>query len=279
MSNLIRYPGLATREPSPAIFGDRLARCLANPGKGIAFFDDFTDLKQLASGNTGQYASYQDTGVTIKGSPVVSIANGQAGVLEVAGNDATNDEGSIIVGGNAGAAFKITDDSGEARPVMFEARVKKASVDNTGTGFLLGLIEEGMAVADAMVDNTLEIASKDFVGWQCLAADGDAAAAIYRKAGQAKATVAASSAALVADTWIKLGFVYDPSFPTDKRIKFFVNGVEIPYYVTGANIAGATFPDGEELTLIFATKNALTNTESKLYLDWWAACMPLFQDD
>ena len=39
-------------------------------------------------------------------------------------------------------------------------------------------------------------------------------------------------------------------------------------YVTGTNIAADTFPDGEELALLLATKVGAA-AESKFQMDWW----------
>ena len=39
--------------------------------------------------------------------------------------------------------------------------------------------------------------------------------------------------------------------------------------VTAANIAAATFPDGEELTMIALDKNDVGTTSQTLTMDWW----------
>jgi hypothetical protein len=73
----------------------------------------------------------------------------------------------------------------------------------------------------------------------------------------------------VADTFVKLGFLYDPSAPPAKRIKVFVSNVEQSTYVTAANIAAATFPDGEELGFLFGMKMG-SAVLAEAAIDWWA---------
>lgn len=271
MANMTRYAGQAAKRFSPALWGNLFAQLSLDPNLGVLWYDDFVNHPaHISAQSIGNYATYIDTGVTLKQNAIVTLANEESGVLEVAGNDAANDEGHIATGGNSGAFCKISDESGEARGVYFEARIKKASIADATSGFFIGLTEEGLAAADSLVDTTLEVASKDMIGFQQLAADGELVHAIYRKAGQTKQTVVTNAATLVADTWVQLGFRYQPWAPTEKRIAFFVNGVEQSSYVTGTNIAAATFPDGEELAMSFLTKCA-AGAESKLHMDWWAA--------
>jgi len=75
-------------------------------------------------------------------------------------------------------------------------------------------------------------------------------------------------ATLVADTFIKLGFVYDPAAEPTKRIKVYVDGVEQSTYVTATDIATATFPDGEEMAPM-AYVSAASASDGILTMDWW----------
>ena len=232
-------------------------------GGGRFFFDDFMNHPAHISAQTiGNYASYISTGVTLK-----QAAGEATGAIEVAGNDADNDEGSIISGGGAGGMVAL-DATGAGR-VAFECRFKKASIANNALGFFVGLSEEGSQGDNAMADNTGVIADKDFIGFHVLADDGDSLDFTWRKSGET-VQVHADIATMAADTYMKMGFLYDPAHPADKRIKIFVdNGVEESVYVTQTNLDAATFPDDEELSLLLATKVG-TAAESKLQMDWWA---------
>lgn len=73
----------------------------------------------------------------------------------------------------------------------------------------------------------------------------------------------------VADTFLKLGFIYDPTAPATKRIKVYVDNVEEGTYVTSTNIEAATFPDAEALTFRAGFKNT-TAVAGELAIDLWA---------
>jgi len=220
---------------------------------GILYQDDFLNTPQMITAqNVAKYASYIDTGVTIKQS-----ASETNGAVVIAGNDADNDEGSITTGGNVGTMVVISDTAADAKQLWFEATIKVESIANNNTAFFVGLSEEGLAAADTMVDDTAVMADKDFIGFHTLTADGDALLFSYRKNGAAQVDIAldTASAVLVADTYVKVGFMYDPAAKDAKKIKIFVDGVEQQLGVTATQIATATFPDAEELAMLLATKN------------------------
>ena len=232
---------------------------------GRFFFDDFLNHPAHISTQTiGNYASYIDTGVTLK-----QAAGEVTGAIEIAGNDADNDEGSIITGGGAGGMVAI-DASGTGR-VAFECRFKKASIGDNGLSFFVGLSEEGSQAANALTDDSGVIADKDFIGFSVLQDNGEELDFTWKKAGQT-VQVHANIASMVADTYMKMGFLYDPgNHPNDKKIKIFVdNGEEEAVYVTQTQLDAATFPDGEELCLFLATKVGTGSAEVKSQLDWWA---------
>ena len=177
-------------------------------GGGRFFFDDFMNHPAHISAQTiGNYASYIDTGVTLKQS-----ATEATGAIEVAGNDADNDEGSIISGGGAGGMVAI-DATGAGR-IAFECRFKKASIANNALGFFVGLSEEGSQAANALVDNTGVVADKDFIGFSNLADDGDSLDFTWKTNGQT-VQVHVDIATMAADTYMKMGFLYDPAHPAD----------------------------------------------------------------
>tara|TARA_R110000824_G_scaffold54030_12_gene149168 strand:- start:453 stop:1145 length:693 start_codon:yes stop_codon:yes gene_type:complete len=219
----------------------------------------------ISAQTIGNYGSYIDTGVTLKQSATEST-----GAIEVAGNNADNDEGSIISGGGAGGMVKI--DASGAQRIAFECRFKKADVDDNGLSFFVGLSEEGSQVTTALAEDSGVLNDKDFIGFHVLADDGDSLDFTWRKSGAA-VQVHADIATMAADTYMKMGFLYDPvSHPNDKKIKIFIdNGVEESVYVTQTQLDAATFPDDEELCLFMATKMVSTTTTARLaQMDWWA---------
>lgn len=258
---------MTTRERSPNIWFDCPYEQIRNGElPGVAFGDDFTNFSQHVSDqDTQQYSSYIDTGVTIKALPV------EYGVIEVAGNDADNDEGSITTGGNTGTIFKLSDAaSSRTGPLWFECRIKKASVSDNAAAFFIGLAEEGLAGADTLVNDTgVFKTTADCIGFRVLQDNGEEIDFTWQKASQTNQELA-NIDTMVADTYVKLGFKYDPKQPTASRLRVYINNIEYTTAVTGAQMQAATFPEGEELALLFATKVG-TAAESKLQLDWWYA--------
>jgi hypothetical protein len=110
---------------------------------------------------------------------------------------------------------------------------------------------------------------KDFIGFHV---DEDTPTAIDFKYNKASAggvtTVLAAAGTLAADTWVKLGFVVDMLESNHlRRVKAYVDGVELGTYVTNAAYeTAAAFPTGEELHAIFGGKN--NNAAKTNRIDW-----------
>lgn len=239
------------------------------------YFDDFPKFPTMASATEEDgHITYQDTGVTIKPCADTDNSEGEFGIVEIAGNDADNDEGHLELGGAVGGLVRIDDTVGERCIVAFECRMKRTTVTDNHTAFAFGLGEPGFAAADALVDDTaaLVAAGKDFVGFQTLTASNEEIDTVYMIASGSTVQVKDNAGTAVADTWIKLGGVYDPRAPADQKMKYFIDGVELGDHPTDAVIAaGTAFPTDEELTLILLTKNGDAGTTEHLtYLDWWA---------
>jgi hypothetical protein len=255
------------RYPSPAIWSScPIEELQADPGKGLYFHDDFENFSQHVSDqDTQKYASYIDTGVTIK-----QLAGVENGVIEIAGNDADNDEG--VLSGH-GPMVNIQDAKANKK-LWFEARVKKASIANNALAMFIGLAFDsngGVPISKtlALTDDDGSLGAFAFLGFHVDQADGDAMDFVYKAHGQTAVVVIAGVHVPVADTYVKLGFVYDPAADAAKRIAVFVDNVEQTTYVTETNIATATFPDNEHLSLCWVTKVGTGSAEVKAQMDWW----------
>jgi hypothetical protein len=240
------------------------------------FFDDFANLGVMASTATqGGYYTYQSTHVTIQQCAAADNSEFEFGVLEIAANDADNDQGHIELGSGAAGLVSISATAGERAVVAFEARIKRTTVTDDHTAFAFGIGEPAFAANAALVNDTAAMvaAGKDFVGFQTLCASNDEIDTIYMIAGTGTAVQVKDNAATsVADTWMKLGCVYDPYGKKNKKLTFFVDGVALEDSVTDAIIVAATaFPTGEEMTLVLLTKNGdVATTAHLVYMDWWA---------
>ena len=262
---------------SPNIWGDCPIEAIKNGTViGRFFQDDFTGpcpntdagLYEGAGESCGLgYLFYGDTGVTMKAQAAV-----EEGVLEIAGNDADNDEGVISTGS---PSFIVSSTAADAKKLWFEARVKKASVTDEGSGMFIGLgwdHGDGVSVAKTvcLTDDEAELGAFSFLGFLCDLSNADSWDFVYKAENQTAVTKIAGIDVAVADTFVKLGFKYDPDWPSTQRIAAYVNNVENSTYVTATNIATATVPDAEPMAMVWAGKVG-TAAESKMQMDWWRA--------
>lgn len=263
--------------PSPQIWsGAPVLESIGNPGVGIYHHDDFVNCDALAGAGTdqsgvwvsnGAYFAFIDgsTGAT-KGF-VRGATNVFGGAVEIAAEITDNLAAVLTQSDNTGNAWLISDTSGSDHKMWFESRIKVSSIANSQAGFFLGLTQEGLGSTTGVITDAGAIADIDCLGFHRLEGDGDMLDIVYGKNGGTQTTVLADAVTLVADTFIKVGWIYDPLASSDKRIRFFYNGKEITTYVTSTNIASANFPDGEELVFTAAVKQAST-TAHTLTIDW-----------
>jgi hypothetical protein len=270
--------GAIGRGLSPAIwqaYGFLGARAL-DPSYCGFFFDDFAGLPKMATATAqGPYYTYQGDSSTIQGCASADNSEGEFGVLEIAGNGTDNAEASIELGAGVHGLVRIDPTAGERAVVAWEARIKRTTVTDDHLAFAFGIGEPAFCADNALVDNTgaMVAAGKDFIGFQTLCASNEEIDTIYTIGSTATVNqVKDNAGTAVADTWIKLGCVYDPRAEANHKLKFFIDGVELGDSVTDAIIAaGTAFPTDEEMTLVLLTKNGDgTPAVHPLYMDWWA---------
>lgn len=249
-------------------------------GAGYLAFDDFLNISLTGgvavssnisyyTSTFGQYKSYEDsTGVLGQ-----SLSH-QGGVFSMATDGGDNDENWIqCMGGVLGA---LNYDTGP-KLTVFESRFQVSSVADDVQAIFIGLSEEARAVADQKADATGVLADKDYIGFDSVHTNsgttGTNAALnfVYNKSGGSGPITAISAIqTMVASTWYKVGFVYDPKANAADRLLVYVDGEANSNHITAAEINNSTdFPDGEELTFL-AGQKAGTTTASTLRLDWWA---------
>jgi hypothetical protein len=242
-----------------------------DPSQTPFFFDDFARLGAYTTVTSQDgYITVQDANVTIASSGDADNSEGEFGVLKVYHDGTAHDEGNIELGGGTAGLVRIDTTVGERSVVAMEARVKVTLVTVGSCCFALGLGEPGIYAADMIVDTTGALVVKDFVGFQTLLTSNSEIDTVYSMAAGSMVQVKDNAETMVADTWIKLGLVYDPFGPTNHKLKFFADGVELGDSPTDAIIAAGTpFPLDEELTLCLGTK-ILTASATSFYMDWWA---------
>jgi hypothetical protein len=289
--------GESGRGLSPRLWSKIGAHGAAPDGsQGIFISDDFLVFGEsvAASSNiacyassAGQYKAYIDTTSTVAQLETA----GSGGVVKITLEAAANEEASLCQGGaGTSAATSVLgalNRDTSPKLTIFESRFKVSSVADDVLAIFVGLMEENGAVHNAKVDTTGVTIDNDFIGFNTIhynsgtavtstptitPVTGQAASlqAVYKKDGQTLQVPIAAAGTLVADTWIKAGFVYDPAAPASKRIAFYVNNVEQTTYVTDTDMNASTFPDGEEMGFTAIAKTGAATTGGNLQLDWWA---------
>jgi hypothetical protein len=269
---IVKYGGYNDgRGPSAGLWGDLPPDLGADPNCGFVVGDDFLNFSQhISAQDVQEYSSYIDTGVTMTQQATITTLLNEAGVMVMGGNDADNDEGVLAT---HGPITQVSDTAGDAKKMWFEAKWKKASVADNALAVFIGLaFDNGSAVP---VTNTLCLTDDDgalgafsFLGFHVDQANGDSMDFVFKAEGQTAVVVKSGVHVPVADTYVKLGFKYDPSAPPAKRIAIYIDGVEQTTYVTATQIAAATFPDAEPLGFTYCGKVGAA-AEVLSQVDWW----------
>jgi hypothetical protein len=239
---------------------------------GAVFYDNFLSFPKTPAtteGNWGQYAQFSSTGGTI------TAGTGLGGEAVLASDG--DDEGASIR--TLATPFKIIR---TGKKFWFEARVKASTITDTKNGFFLGLMENAALTAIVPIAADGTIADQNLVGFHRLEGDGDAVDTIYKANGVTQVTVGADAVTLVADTYVKLGMVFEPevdpmihdpslSNAAKWNLTFYKNGVRLADKKQIPSAAGTDFPNDVGLGLVFAVLNATGTTPGSNTIDWWRA--------
>jgi len=220
---------------------------------------------------SGGWRSFEDTGGSI-----AAMAGEPTGVLQFDTSATDNDQVVAQYGSITSVQSRISrgvTTSGTDKIVIMEGRFRFPAVAN-GHRFFFGLAEENVAADSFFTDAAGAIADKDHIGFYVAEGDGDAMTVVYKKEGQTAVSLATFSTALVAATWVKLGFIYRPGAADANKISFFMDGADLGTYVTLTNMAAATFPDEEEMGIVMGA-GASAATAFTVDCDWVALATQL----
>lgn len=197
----------------------------------------------------------------------------KCGVLQL-GIDASagaNEEIGLVAGDGTQQFGQISDTAADAHMTAFECRIKVSSITTGQLALYAGLGGPDQNDGDVLTDTSgVPNTSDHGIGFNIKADDGDSIDFFYEAASQTRVDLIEGVAVPVADTFIKLGFIYDPDAIASKRITIYVDNVEQSTYVTATQIATATFPDAETLAPLFAMKGIAGSLALELAIDWWA---------
>ena len=246
---------------------------------GAAIDDDFTSFNITPPTTEGNwaaergYAMFSSTGGTAANLSATTLG----GVLAI-GSDGDNEGASLRT---VSTPFQI---SVSHYKLWFEARVKSSTITDTKHGFFLGLIEDVALTATVPIAAAGTLSDNNFVGFHRLEGDGDQIDTVYKANGVTQVTVQADAlnTALVADTYTKLGMVFEHRasiyHPGTKFVlTFYQNGRRLSTTKTIPSAAGTDFPNDVALGLAFAVLNATGTTPGTSSIDWWR-CAQLYAD-
>jgi hypothetical protein len=248
-----------------------------DPALGHYFQDDFmcppTFAANSAAGSVfGNYNGF--TNATAGGT--IGGAGLQGGGVKIA-NTTTSEMSSLQMGAVAGLPFVLAtaaeDDTWpyhHVSRVRMEARFAVNTVTASAGSWFLGLAG---VLAALDLDNTTGdvVTSKNFFGFHTIATAPTLLRFIYQAAADAAPTVViASTGTLIANTWFRVGFDFDPSADPTERCSIWFNGVKASTFITHASAAAATFPrstDGAQAFLAptFMSKS-IDGSDAFLYL-------------
>lgn len=234
---------------------------LRDNNKGWFDGDEFLDSIDVAAGSEAAYGNY--LGFASTGG---SVANGtDVGGVRTLSSDGDNEGASFR---RRSCPFKIARGQGK---FVFECRVKFSTITDTKNGVFVGLMESASLTATVPIAAAGTLADQNLVGFHRLEGDGDQIDCVYKANGVTQVNVQTDALptqyVLAADTWIKLGMIYDPD---DYSLKFFANGVQIASY-TVVSSAGTDFPNDVNLGFVIAILNATGTTPGDASIDWWYA--------
>lgn len=245
-----------SRGPSPAIWAEcPVLELLYGNKDGIYHFDDFVSGPRVPAGAeavAGLYRGFADTG------GLVADAGEFGGVLTLS-SDGDNEGASFRM---SGSPFQVGRNQGK---LWMEARVRTTTIADTKHGIFVGLMADNALTAVLPITAAGAIADVNIVGFHRLEGDGDYFDTVYKADGVTQVTVQADAAVIVADTWVKLGMVFDPA---KNLLSFYRNGVRLATTYTMASASGTDFPNDVRMGFVVAVLNATASTPGSSSIDW-----------
>lgn len=262
----------SNRGPSAAIWADcPVAELQTDPGKGVYFFDDFVDLPLAPTLTTqiayGKYKAFADSGSTISRLSVFNSAEVLFGGASMS-LDTANDGVSLA---HAYPTFRMSGVPGTDGKLWFECCYSQNSIATNMAAGIIGLAEVELWTLSSTVPfndaDTLD-ASASFIGFSILEDSTGAVDFGYADRATSVTVTHDDVTTLAANTFVKLGFIYDPERTTD-CIRVFVNNVESSTVIARSTLTGLTNLDANGLGLIWAHTADSAGTSFVSGMKWW----------
>ena len=262
-----------SRLPSPAVWGDFPWLAIqAGELNGVLFADDFADFPlvgtQTTQINHGRYKLYAASGCSI--APVSAVNSVELGGGALAINtDTDNDEASIA---QSYPGFLLTGLNSNSGKLCFECCYAQKSVATNMASTFIGLAETELFTLGSNVPHNSGDAidaSGALIGFR-IEEDGlGVVDTVYSDRATSFTNVGdTEGGTLVAYTFKKLGFVYDPE-KSSNCITFFADNVELSTKLSRSTLTGLTNLDANALGLLWSVAADSAGTSFSGYLKWW----------
>lgn len=276
-----------TRVPSPAIW--RNCNWLdfergenSRQGQGTQpFMDDFlffplagTQTTQIGFGN---YKIFATSSSSIAGVSAVNSVDLGGGILDFL-VDASTHSASLA---QAYPGYKVTGDPSTGDKLWFECRIALDSVTTNVAGLFVGLAETSLftlATAVPFTSNTGIALSNagSFLGFNKPAVNTTTMNTVYNDratsfsilgTGEVGSTTLAG--AVAANTFTKLGMLYDPNDRNGRNVRFFQDNYELTTAMTNTQIKATTNLKANSLGIMMSVVGGSAASSNNVYLDWW----------
>ncbi len=295
-----------TRGPSGAIWADcPWALYKEDPSQGMTFEDDFTmignaTMSSAYAGSIGQWSTYGYAGAALN--------DGQAegGVIRLSADG--DNEGLAMLGSAGSFRFITTSTLANNGKMWFETRIAKSSIATAHLTCFVGLMKPTLAsglpttAQPLTTTDDIPMTAGDLFGFLLSGTANGTTGGTMTEVGvtfvlasgtvnyptNLKTLMASSgNTVLAADAFVKLGWVYDPAALTGlvtsatarqtagntrrKLIRFFVNGLEVPTFLSSDDVNNATsgqaFPTAFMCPVI-AMMNEASQSSDYMACDW-----------
>lgn len=261
--------GDTSRGPSGSIWATcPFDKAISDPAIGIGFFDDMLDWPLPGT---------QTTEVTLGRYKVVSPASGVWETINAVPTTAeaggivrglADTDGDQIAFGTQASPFLLNSRPGGK--LYFEARVAMTGIATNNGQLFVGLGENSamtygaaQPLGNADAGNT----TGAMLGFRVLEDGLGVLVTSYQDRSATWTAVQTTSTAMAANTFIKLGFVYDP-FDSTNALTFFINGIRQSTVVSQATITAFTNLDVKGLGPCIAFYADSAGTTNYIYCDW-----------
>jgi hypothetical protein len=251
-----------------------------DPGRGIFFYDDFNDLPLVPTLTTqigyGKYKAYAASGCSIARVDTVNSVVMMGGPLSIS-MDTDNDEAAIA---QAYPGYLMSGLTTTSNKLWFECEYAQNSIATNMAATFFGL---GSADAITFAANTPmnsgDAITNDWygIGFRIEEDGVGVVDTVYTDGATSFTNIGdTEGGTMVANTFAKYGFTYDPTKTSD-CITFYKNNLPLTTKLSKAALVALTNLDANPLSIMWAVAADSAGTSFAGYMKWWA-CSQLYVD-